>query len=236
MYLAYTRQTYITAKLLSESLQLNKSKTIKDYPPIIRWGNSFNSFGENDTQFNRPELIDISASKLRTFNMLKSNRINCVEYILGFPNTFPVLIRTLLNSSKGKGIIIVNNEDEYRDEYNYYYHSPLIPFDREFRVHVLGGNIVKIMEKIPLNEGENVIVKNSETCTFKRKDINLLKCGNAIIEIIEKLYSVFPMQMMGVDLGIFNNEAFIIEINSAPSLNSVTLQLYVDFLKQNVCR
>lgn len=228
MYLAYTRQTFITAKLLAENLNLRKNKNILDYPPIIRWGNSFNYFGENDTKFNDPRLIYISSSKILTYKMLSSNNINCTEYKRGIPDNFPVLIRKLLNSSKGRGIVVVNNEDEYLDEYQNFYYSPFINFDREFRIHILGGNIVKVMEKVPLEE--NIIIKNSETCTFKRRDIERLSCGKNISEIVDKLFSVFPMQMMGVDIGVVKDMPYIIEINSAPSLNSLTLQLYVEFL------
>lgn len=232
-YLLYNKNTSLTAKSLAQALGLPAKKVIMSYPPTIRWGNSLNPF-EEDTDYNNPHFIDVTAHKIKTFRVLSEHHISSIVYKTGIPEVFPVLIRTILTGSKGKGIIIVNNEGEYKPEYSNFYYSPLIPFSNEYRIHVLGGNIVKVMEKVPLEEGE-CIIKNSLNCTFKRKDINLMKYGKVIKEIIEQLCGVFPMQIMGVDLGIYEGIPYIIEINSAPSLNSATLELYVNFLKERLC-
>lgn len=231
-YLAYTSSTYITAKALSDNLNISMSKNIKSYPPLIRWGNSFNMFN-NDTDYNNPELIKISSNKLLTYRMLSSHSIPTVEYKLGIPEYFPILIRTTLTGSKGRGIIIVKDESEYDSSYSNYYYSKLLNFSNEYRVHVLGGNVVKVMEKIPLS-GDNIIIKNSETCTFKRRNIDIMEYGNKINDIVQQLYSVFPMNLMGLDIGICEGNPYIIEINSAPSLNSLTLELYVNYLKKEI--
>jgi len=40
---------------------------------------------------------------------------------------------------------------------------------------------------------------------------------------------------MGLDIGIFEGQAYIIEINSTPSLNGVKLEICVDYLRRELC-
>jgi len=224
-YLLLRNSTCLTGKLLAKQLGIKHYFNPRSNPPLIRWGNSSGYYDE-DTEYNNREDIIVASHKVNMFNVL-NNVIPLLEYKRNSPpKKYPVFVRTLLQSSKGRGIIICNNEEEFYPYSNYYY-TEYEPFTREFRVHVIKGNIVKVMEKVSDNT-----IKTSDTSTYRRIDSNKLHDGKLLFTSVEKLYSTFPIGFCGIDFGYSPEKGFVfIECNSAPSLNSLTLELYATTLK-----
>jgi len=217
-----------------KGIKVKTSKAYLGYTPLIRWGNSDNPVA-NDTKFNDPILIAITAHKLRMSKILQENKIPCVTFQRGTPEKFPVVVRQKLVGQGGVGIIIIEDYEHWKP-YKDFYWSQFIPFRYEIRIHTLGGNPVKILRKKLLNgeqEEKYPIRNNDRKYHYKRSDMSQPKYGNAL-QLVKDIYKIFPMMMVGWDIGYYNKLFYIIEGNSAPSLNSINVEVYGDYLLENL--
>lgn len=233
-YILSSRTGIVTARNLAEILNIKAKINPRENSPLIRWGNSSNIY-KYDTLFNEPNLVQIASNKESFSNFAKEKNINAVVLERGIPKSYPIFVRTLLNSYSGKGIVIAENEEQYLPYKNYSY-SIFKKFAFELRVHVLGGKVVKILKK-EKNDGVDEVklpIRNTMNgYHFALKDINNYP---KVIPVMESLFINFPLQMMGVDIGYVNDEHkyYIIEVNTCPSLNVETIKIYADFLRESI--
>jgi hypothetical protein len=240
-YILANKTSFISAKILRDYLvekagekilvvsDLSKIKN-KD-SVILSYGNSFHSV---PGIVNTPEFISLCANKFIFSRTLLNNNIHTPIYSRSADNlVFPLLIREKLSLSHGRGIIKIKNEEEFVTAWNpSFYWTPFYTLSREYRVHVAGGKILKIFEKILLEENKDGIpIRNNISCHFSIKNI-----GNdfiKLVETIEQLNSVLGTDCFyGLDIGWdrVNKKYLVLESNSAPGLNQLTAKLYGDFI------
>ena len=166
----------------------------------------------------------------------KENSIIHLELLrTEFPEKFPVVIRTLLNSYGGKGIVLATNEQEFTPYYKKYFYTYFEPLAFELRVHVLEGNIIKIFKKVRAEEEAELypIRNNDRGYHFSVRNVeNYPK----LTDYVHNLYEKFPMKMMGLDVGYSaeKRQYITIEVNSCPSLNELTINEYVNYLRDKI--
>jgi len=241
--MSYILRRYCTGKTAfalkdffkANGIAMKTSKTYLGYPPVIRWGNSENPT-KDDTRFNDPSLIEITANKLKLSKLLTENNIPCITFNRGEPDKYPIVVRRKIMGQGGAGIIVARNSDEWY-LYKDCFWSHFIPFKYEIRLHVLGGKPVKILKKTLLDgeiEDEFPIRNNDRKYHYKYRKLDNTYYGNAI-QLAEDIFKFFPMMMVGWDMGyVGKGKFYIIEGNSAPSLNSINLNLYGNFLLENL--
>lgn len=231
MYILTSKTGILTGKLLGNLLNLNVFTKPQETSPIIRWGNSTGAY-MYETIFNDRKLIDVASSKLMFSCWMAQTELAFIKLINTIPEHYPIFVRTLLNSYSGRGIVICKTEEEY-EKYKDYYYSYFVPFRFELRVHCLNGIVSKIFKKECSTEEQDIPVRNSENnYHFSSRNINLYPKVHALVE---EFFKVFPMKMVGLDLGYSEVEGryYIIEANSCPSLNENTAELYANFIKEN---
>jgi hypothetical protein len=228
------RFTFPSARVLANFLTKETGKVFKattnlSKSPAIVWGNSL---AKNETDLNTPELVKISSNKRLFSELLESNNIPCLKINYGEPQKFPVVVRTILTGSKGNGIVVCKDREEFIPYLHCgwtYWHY----FKFELGVHILGGEIHRVFKKVSeLNEPEEFPIKNAE-----RGYHYSLVDGNEypkLIPFIKQIYEVFPIQFTRLDVG-WDTENKIyraIESNSAPGLsqNENTLEVYGEFI------
>ena len=146
-----------------------------------------------------------------------------------------VFARTLLRSSEGKGIVVVEAGQPsalpFAPVYTLYKKKK-----REFRVHVFKGNVVQVLEKRKKKgfEGEtNTKIRNTANgYVFCSQDVVE---PPGIRELALKASKVTNSDFKGVDIG-FNeklNELFVIEVNSAPGIEGSNIQRYIEAIIGN---
>ena len=141
-------------------------------------------------------------------------------------NGHVLFARTLLNSSCGRGIVIID-EAPVRD---YPVYTVYKKKKREFRVHVFKDKVVKVSEKKRRKEW------NGERDSKIRNLDNgyvFCHCENepeGIRELAVKAAACVGSSFRGVDIGYNerNNELFVIEVNSAPGMEGQTLEAYTN--------
>jgi len=111
---------------------------------------------------------------------------------------------------------------------------------REYRVHVAFGNVVKVMRKYPIDDKADPIIKTAAFgWQYKRSAVKKVQCSKAMIKTAVKAAEVLGLEFCGVDMAWSGKETglgnwIIWEINSAPSLNTDSLNLYADLFRENL--
>lgn len=227
-----------SARLIAQRLGIRATSHQKNYAPAIRWGNSDGDIDyDTETTLNEPSLIAVSSSKRHFNQTMTENGIPCVQYyIRTIPERYPVVIRTIPNGSKGKGIVIARNEKEWRSVGTQHMWSYWYNFSYELGVHILGGKIAKIFKKVreENEEREEFPIRNMERgYSFKLREGEHYP---KLAPIIEKFYGAFRINLARLDIAWDAESKVyrIIECNSAPGIaeNENTLELYVNYLRE----
>jgi len=141
-----------------------------------------------------------------------------------------VVCRTLVSSQQGKGIVIATNPDEVVPAPLYTKH---VRHKREFRVHVINGEVIDFTEKKKPNDGR--VVTNE---WIRGHDYNWIFCRNGI-DLPEdvKLQAINAVKALGLDFGAVDiayrereAQAFVLEVNTAAGFDyeSTTCKRYAE--------
>jgi len=198
--------------------------------PIIRYGSS-RYFGFDNPQVNTLQSIIQASNKSGALTVLNNHGITVPKYY-AFVDAeeikYPVLARKTFHK-QGRDIILCNNREEAvnalhsgRD-----YLLEFIEARAEYRLHCIDNEIVKIFRKVRLSPDSHDFIK----CTrcgwgFYRTDMGqdwLQPMKSKAIESLKALGLYFG----AVDMIHSTNHRFVVlEVNSAPALNTDTLNVY----------
>jgi len=178
-----------------------------------------------------------SVDKLTQYQWYKANDIPALEFTAN-PNDVvdwlnensTVFGRKYLNSSCGKGIVVI--EPETDDQ------IPICPVytkykkkKREFRVHVFKDEVVNVTEKKRRKgfEGErDTKIRNLANGYVFVQQVDDIP--NGLQELALRAAKVSYSDFRGVDIGYNEkkNELFVIEVNSAPGIQGTNVEKYLD--------
>ena len=236
-----------SARLLSASLSDVGSKRVRErgyYHPtasdlIVNWGNPRMPKWANDDVLilNNPKVVQTTFNKLLSLEKMKGTvRIpkfttlmeDAIEWIR---NGRGAVARTILSGHGGKGILLVNDEDELPDCTLY---TRYVKKSEEYRVHVFNNSVIFLQKKLLRNgsEGNNFQIRNyANGWIFGSKDISVPQ------DVVEQ--SLLAIQTLELDFGAVDvgwndryQKAFVYEVNTAPALEGTTLQLYSQYLRR----
>jgi len=235
------KKTSESAKLLAKKISdLVGTKIVSGSPSYdhrnILWGSS----NVNMTSMQPTAAINIAKNKLSTFNKLKEANISIPDFTTSkeiaenwIQSGVTVLARQKLNASEGRGIV-VSTTLPLVDAPLY---VKLIKKKKEFRVHVLNGQVIDVQEKRRRNgirdengKRPNGMVRNiGNNWVFCRNNITepdgLRDLGIAAVKACGLLFGA-------VDI-IYNqhyNKLYVLEINTAPGLCETTATKYAEGL------
>jgi hypothetical protein len=228
-----------SAKVLAKGLGLQKAFEPRNYPPVIRWGNSMpGSHYITDSGMNSKEIIGICSNKLRFHSAMEALNIPHVEILSGTPDNYPIVIRHNLEGARGIGIEIDSDGSIFNTQRGRVYWSYWRNFSTEFGVHFFNGEIIRAFRKIR-EEGqgeERFPIRNSER-GYKFSLVDLVSNPKPkLSELLQNFINKFGMMYGRIDVG-WNADSHIweiIEANSAPSLaeNENTASLYIEKFRQ----
>lgn len=234
-----------SAKDLREQLPARRLKaTTPNGNVIINWGHSDTGLCgaqfQNSTVWNHPHHIKVAANKLDAFEQLNAFGVPTVPYCtlkeaaLYWLQDNDVVVRHKLRGHSGDGIEIVKAGSETLPTAPLY--TRYCPKTFEYRVHVMFGSVIDITRKIRDPEKEPIswqIRSHQNGFIFARANLkHNEKIEPVAIEAIEAL----SLDFGAVDIIIDGNsrEALVLEVNTAPGLEGITLQSYIDGFKSKL--
>ena len=214
---------------------------------IINWGRGDGS-QPNCRMLNRPENVRAAQDKLLTLQKLQANGVSVPEFTTdarvahGWVQERPLsskevagFARTLLRASSARGIVPFYHATEYGPEGDEFPNAPLytkyIKKSAEYRVHVVNGHVVDYAQK-KARQGEEVnyqIRSHDNGWVFARE--NVTPPPDVLDEALKAVMA------LGLDFGAvdviynqYHNQAYVLEVNTAPGLEGTTVERYADAL------
>ncbi len=197
---------------------------------IVRWGTREEiETSKTNIIYNQSKAIALATDKKASRECFIEGNVSTPVLIT--PDNFkeeylPIIARPLVHS-KGKNFVTLKNQEEFINHYSKnnkgWYYSQFINKEREFRIHCAHGKVLAVMEKSNPNNGNiawNRAQNDTEPFTYiswSEVDNQNLMC--VLLEAL-KATQVIGLDMSGVDVMLMNNIAYVLEVNTAPTLNT----------------
>lgn len=240
-----------SAKFIAENFE--RAKRVREngnYKPhrnhvILNWGNPRRPIWYNRRiqvqhghLINSFEAITVAQDKLLSFKCFDEDKVSIPpwtankEIAEGWQeDRKKVVARTLLKGSGGRGIMLLNPDDELPPCPLY---TQYIPKKDEYRIHVFNDKVIHQQQKRrELGfEGRNNQIRNWDNgWVYCTKEVNPPE-----MVINQALAAV---KSLGLDFGavdiIWNQrrqQAYVLEVNTAPGLEGSTITAYVKAIKE----
>jgi glutathione synthase/RimK-type ligase-like ATP-grasp enzyme len=210
---------------------------------VINWGNSsIKNFEVGKCSvLNDPFVVRTCADKLEFFKAVKeafrtpAYTTEKEQVVKWLEEGAEVCARKVLRGSGADGLVLFSGLDEFVEAPLY---TRYVKKKEEFRVHVVGNKIIDVQRKaikkdLPEDFKVNVKIRNLDNgYIFMRNDI--------VVPDDVKEQALKAMETTGLDFGavdvIWNEkkqEAYVLEINTAPGLQGTTVELYGNALKEH---
>ena len=197
---------------------------------IVRWGTREEiEVDKSCIVYNQSKAIALATDKKSSRETFIANNVNTPMLVT--PNNFqesylPIIARPLTHS-KGTNFVVLKTPNDFLSHYNKnnsgWYYSQFINKEREFRIHCAHGKVLAVMEKSNPNNGNiawNRAQNDTDPFTYipwSEVDNQNLKC---VLEEALKATKAIGLDMSGVDVMLCNNTAYVLEVNTAPTLNT----------------
>lgn len=228
-------------EILKEKIKINCGRIRTKDNIICSYGRSDNS----SNALNLGTIIRVFSNKRHFSEFIKNSifgdSILTPEYLYPAPNTmpemeFPFMARDSLSMSGGRGIHIINSEEDFnklskikgRRAFTKIYDVKF-----ELRVHILGGEPVKVFKKLWVGEGDEpkfpIRVMHSGNYHFSLVSVEKYP---KLSPLISSFNNVFGTNLFcALDIGWTEEKEYLLfEANSAPGLNELTANLYADYI------
>lgn len=204
--------------------------------PFLRYGNSDPVSGP-DTEYNSSAFINLVADKARFASLMAERKVySPVYHNETLPNRFPVLIRTTLTGTNGRGIIVCPDKATFDAHWQAsYVWTPFIKTEFELRIHVLGGKVVKVFKKLPTADTEvSLPIRNLDKGYHYQ--VRRMDAYPKMQALIDTIHPALDGRFYTLDVGWdkAKQKYLTFEANSGSGLNSETVKLYASYLAHEV--
>lgn len=217
----------------------------KNHNIVVNWGSRnealqrFDAPELNCILLNKPANVSLASDKLRAFKTMREAGVPIPKFTERKEDTLEwlargrkVVCRTVLNGNSGKGIVLVDNQNDLVDAPLY---TEYFPKKDEFRVHVMNGKVIFVQRKarnrdIPDHEINWQIRNHDNGFIFAHKDLVVPEAveANAIMAV-----AALGLDFGAVDLAVnLAGDVRVFEVNTACGLEGTTLEKYVEAFKE----
>lgn len=203
---------------------------------VINWGCNKDYYKVQEQDANHSPTP--ATNKLETFKKFKEAGVSHPEWTTSAEEAkewinqgTTVLARTVLTGNSGRGILLLDSLEHFHNAPLYVKYKKK---KKEFRVHVVYGEVIEVVEKRKRKgyEGVDTKIRNhSNGWVFCRDDIT--EPGDL------RSTAVAAVCAVGLDFGavdiIWNekeNKCYALEINTAPGIEGTTIKQYAEALIQ----
>ncbi len=197
---------------------------------IVRWGTREVIETDNtNIVYNTSKSIENATDKKLSRQIFLDNNVSTPQLVTvdNFRTEYLPIIARPLTHSKGKNFVVLNTNAEflvhYERNHQSWYYSQFINKEREFRVHCAHGKVLAVMEKTNPNNGNiawNRAQNDTEPFTYiPWSELDKQKLKTVLVEAL-KATAAIGLDMSGVDVMLMGKTAFVLEVNTAPTLNT----------------
>ena len=213
---------------------------------VLNWGNSNTTLDlSRATVLNKPDEVRFASNKLDFFRLMSEVREDLTnpripdwtqnqEEVCGWlEDGFTVFARTKLTGNSGEGIVILESMEDFAK--NKFSGTTLftkyVKKKNEYRLHFWKGSVFDIQRKAKRSDVGDVDWRVQNTANgfiFSRNNI-----GDVPDDVMTQTQRA--IDRMSLDFGaidvIYNrlrNEAYVLEVNTAPGLEGTTLFNYLE--------
>jgi hypothetical protein len=220
-------QYYRVFRNNNPEILIKERETSLENSIVVRWGTREELPTSSSTIiYNTARSIANITNKRRSRELFIDQGVSCPKMVTDnnvTSNDLPIIARPFVHS-KGRNFIVLNTIAEFNRHYNpsRYYYSAFVDKDSEFRIHTAHGKVLAVMQKNAV-EGSiawNRAVTDSEPFDYvpwSAVDERGLK--PILIEAIKAVKAV-GADFGGVDVIVKEGTPYVLEVNSAPTLNS----------------
>jgi len=223
----YHRSTGRTARMLSEVLHLERTKAVDPYTPVvIRWGSS--APATLDFAINTRQSIALTSHGLNSLQVMQEAGVPVPTVWTRPPVLFelyPILARRI-NHRGGMDILWCENYEEAVDTGRHFF-TRYTPVDLEFRVHVFGGEVLRVFRKVKRESDADEKIRTSYR-GWGYSRVTESSIGELGVSVSLGAINALGLAFGAVDLG-YNSETgkfVVFETNTGPSLNTISLLYY----------
>ncbi len=197
---------------------------------VLRWGSTeFFSNLEGKIELNTLEAVTNASNKLKMMEILVGANIGAPKVLFRPFGQEQTSLDEFKDEDGGFYVRGSNDEVRYDNAVKHgdkYVSMPIPNKRREYRVHVFNGEVIAIYEKVPNEEGIKLF--KSFNCHFKLKDMNNCNLNTTDQQKCIDAVNALGLLFGGVDMVRDKDKnTFIVEVNSAPSLNTINIDRYI---------
>lgn len=190
---------------------------------------------------NPPETIRKASNKLLFFQAMVGTDLTPPFYTTSVAaskalSKHKIVCRTILNGHSGAGIVIARKQEQLVDAPLYVQY---VEKTDEWRVHVLGGQVIDIQRKarsrsVPDADVNWAVRNHKNGFVYVRGDI--VKYDKKVIDTLCQM-AIQAVNTVGLDFGAVDllsgkdGRAYVLEVNTAPGLEGTTLTNYINVFK-----
>lgn len=238
-YNFYSKGSRALSKALNIKRVNNNKRLIKNGTYLINWGATvLPDKTKNCIILNNPETVKETVNKKTFFKKHQHLRYNDKPIFPFFTDDIEeakevlnsgkiILCRTVLNGKGGAGITLARKGEDLIPAPLY---VKYILKKNEYRVHMFNNEIIDVQEKSHKFEYDNpnwFIRNHANGFIYKRQGINIPQC---VLDVAKIIFKESGLDFGAIDI-IYNDRykrAYILEINTAPGLEGITIQKYVN--------
>jgi predicted ATP-grasp superfamily ATP-dependent carboligase len=234
-FFLYHRKTRPTGRVLAQALGVEAGVEVRPNNPevLIRWGNA--QFPDIDRRagnvLNTASAINTAGDKLRSLRLLSEAGVTVPKFSVEPPRDGTWLGRNRRGFG-GKDIVVYQQGVKAVGGGVSEFFTEFIPNEREYRLHVVGGNVVRVQRKYlerPEARASEFIKNHKNGYVFKAPQRSLRQNRlEMAVQSVEALGLSFGAVDAVVD---YDGTMYVLEVNTAPACAPLTAQAYTDGLR-----
>ena len=223
------KEAYESGKLLAENLGIPCGEDTEEKPDdLIRWGTSKRvRFSPRIKVFNSRLAVQNATNKLESLEIFRATYgIKTPDFSRDYRElTFPMLGRSF-SHTQGKDIKLYLQPRDIEAKGRSDYYTELIQKKTEFRMHVVGEDVIKISEKIPTKGYDSVVWNLENGFTFRSP--------RSSVSYDDMQQAIDSVKALGLDFGAVDlvrdpaDYLYTLEVNTAPRLEENTMEAYAE--------
>lgn len=205
---------------------------------IINWGNTSWDVPVAVRVYNKPKAVALAVDKLLTYQALQAAGVPVPQFTTDpavarswITKKSIVFCRTLLKASEGRGIVVAKKEVDIVPAKVY---TRYVRKDREYRVHVFDGLVIGHKRKI---KRADLDVRDAYIRSHANGYRYICDPENPLPDVVASA-GIAAVRALGLDFGGVDivyvsdkNQAFVLEVNTAPGLTDITGDWYAEAFK-----